>query len=122
MASIFQRIFDRFKQNTTSGNPAHTTTLEAPSVTLEAPSAKKAPEAPAPLSISLDPTSPLYTKPTSTSRTLTDNSIDDIIKQINETNTSVDTSARENFDVNKYLGGFKQRLQDLMVVRYNLMM
>jgi hypothetical protein len=113
MASIFRKIFDRFKQNTTSGNPAHTTTLEAPSVTLEAPSAKKAPEAPAPLSISLDPTSPLYTKSTSTSRTLTDNSIDDIIKQINEINTSVDTSARENFDVNKYLGGFKQRLQDL---------
>ncbi len=113
MASIFQRIFDRFKQNTTSGNPAHTTTSEAPSATLEAPSAKKAPEAPAPLSISLDPTSPLYTKSTSTSRTLTDNSIDDIIKQINETNTSVDTSDQQNFDVNKYLGGVKQKLLDL---------
>jgi len=113
MASIFRKIFDRFKQNTTSGNPAHTTTLEAPSVTLEAPSAKKAPEAPAPLSISLDPTSPLYTKPTSTSRTLTDNSVDDIIKQINEINTSVDTSDQENFDINKYLDPVKRGLQDL---------
>lgn len=113
MASIFRKIFDRFKQNTTSGDPAHTTTLEAPSVTLEAPSAKKTPEAPAPLSISLDPTSPLYTKSTSTSRTLTDNSIDDIIKQINEIITSVDTSAQENFDVNEYLDLVKRGLQDL---------
>lgn len=102
MASIFQKTFDKFKQNAESGNPAYTTSITAQTPTF------KAPDAPATLNV------PAPTSQSSTSRTLTNsNSIDDIIKQINDTNTSVDTSARQNFDINKYLGGVKQKLQNL---------
>jgi len=131
MASIFQKAFERFKQNAASGNSAYTTTLKTPVVKAPEESATlsvsatpnsaytntttlknpvvKAPEESATLSVSATPTSQ-----SSTSRTLTNsNSIDDIIKQINDTNTSVDTSAQQNFDINKYLGGVKQGLQNL---------
>lgn len=101
MASIFQKTFDKFKQNAESGNPAYTTSITAQTPTF------KAPDAPATLNV----TAP--TSQSSTSRTLTNNSIDDFIKQINDINTSVDTSAQENFDINKYLGGAKQGLQNL---------
>jgi hypothetical protein len=95
MATIFQKIFDRFKQSATGGNNS-TTSVDQNSQSANTTAASST------------------TSTSSFSNTLTkDNSIDDIIKQINEINTSVDTSDQENFDINKYLDPVKRGLQDL---------
>lgn len=95
MASIFQKIFDQFKQSATGGNNS-TTSVDQNSQSANTTAV------------------PSTTSTGSLSNTLTkDNSLDEIINQMKNLDTSVDTSARQNFDVNKYLGGVKQGLQNL---------
>ncbi len=94
MASIFQKTFNLLKENSLGDNSATSVNQSSqPATTTVVP-----------------PT----TSTGSLSNTLTkDNSLDEIINQMKNLDTSVDTSAQDNFDVNKYLGGVKQRLQDL---------
>lgn len=94
MASIFQRIFNSLKENSLGDNS--TTTVDQSSQSANTTAASST------------------TSTGSLSNTLTkDNSLDEIINQMKNLDTSVDTSAQQNFDINKYLDPVKRGLQDL---------
>lgn len=94
MASIFQRTFNSLKENSLGDNSTTTVDQSSQSANTTAGSST--------------------TSTGSLSNTLTkDNSLDEIINQMKNLDTSVGASALQNFDVNKYLGGVKQGLQNL---------
>ena len=119
MATIFQRIFNRLKENSPGPGNNSTTSVDQSSQSANTTAVSSTGNnSTTSVNQSSQPATttavPSTTSTSSFSNTLTkDNSLDEIINQMKNLDTSVDTSAQQNFDVNKYLGGVKQGLQNL---------